>query len=234
MILMEVELIFVSPEFRRAPTVMDRRSMVQISGKNGDSWRDFTGTTTLPSGDQIYLGRQLENHQVTISRIANLLGNTTSAKKHLNKFLFIVAIGSNDYINNYLLPEIYPTSHLYTPIQYATALIDQYSQHLRWGVGVRIDNWVSDRGRLTIQLCVGSTNNAIQQFNSKLMSLVDDLNTNFPDAKFTYKHVQHFIHHWCLPLLCLIVHAVKLWKPCLDNVFPEKLHALLGGFIFSR
>uniref|UniRef100_K4B8E4 Uncharacterized protein n=1 Tax=Solanum lycopersicum TaxID=4081 RepID=K4B8E4_SOLLC len=63
--------------------------------------------------------------------IANLVGNKISAEKHLNKCLFIVGIGSNDYINNYLLPEIYPSSHLYAPSQYATALIDQYSRHLR-------------------------------------------------------------------------------------------------------
>lgn len=82
-------------------------------------------------GYRIYLGRQLENHKVTISRIADLLGNTTSAKNHLNKCLFIVGIGSNDYINNFLMPDIYPTSHLYTPSQYATVLIEQYSQQLK-------------------------------------------------------------------------------------------------------
>ncbi|PHU26019.1 hypothetical protein BC332_04351 [Capsicum chinense] len=148
-------------------------------------------------GDRIYLGRQLENHQATISGIANLLGNTTSAKKHLNKCLFIVGIGSNDYINNYLLPEIYPSSHLYTPIQYATALIDQYSQHLRtlyedgarkvalFGLG-QIGCIPAEMKKHNTRICVGSTNNAIQQFNRKLKSLVDDLNTNFPDAKFTY------------------------------------------------
>ncbi|KAH0696929.1 hypothetical protein KY290_014346 [Solanum tuberosum] len=148
-------------------------------------------------GDRIYLGRQLENHQATIFRIANLVGNTTSAKKHLNKCLFIVGIGSNDYINNYLMPEIYPSSHLYTPTQYATALIDQYSQHLRtlyedgarkvalFGLG-KIGCIPAELQKHNTRSCVSSTNNAIQQFNSKLKSLVDDLNTNFPDAKFTY------------------------------------------------
>ncbi|CAN4105701.1 unnamed protein product [Withania somnifera] len=148
-------------------------------------------------GDRIYMGRQLENHQVTISRMANLLGNTTSAKKHLNKCLFIVGIGSNDYINNYLLPEIYSSSSVYTPSQYATALIDQYSQHLRtlyedgarkvalFGLG-QIGCIPSELKKHKTRRCVGSTNNAIQEFNSKLKSLVDDLNTDFPDAKFTY------------------------------------------------
>uniref|UniRef100_A0A3Q7F2J4 Uncharacterized protein n=1 Tax=Solanum lycopersicum TaxID=4081 RepID=A0A3Q7F2J4_SOLLC len=197
-------------------------------------------------GDRIYLGRQLENHQTTISRIANLVGNTTSAQKHLNKCLFIVGIGSNDYINNYLMPEIYPSSHLYTPTQYATALIDQYSQHLRtlyedgarkvalFGLG-QIGCIPAELQKHDTRRCVSSTNNAIQQFNSKLKSLVGDLNTNFPDAKFTYINMYSIssiigmIH-----LACLLVHAVTFWKRCLkDNVFLEKLHAFLEGFIFS-
>ncbi|KAJ8545380.1 hypothetical protein K7X08_017963 [Anisodus acutangulus] len=148
-------------------------------------------------GDRIYLGRQLENHKVTISRLGNLLGNTTSAKKHLNKCLFIVGIGSNDYINNYLMPEIYPSSKLYTPSAYATALITQYSQHLRtlyedgarkvalFGLG-QIGCIPAELQKHNTRRCVGSTNDAIKLFNSKLKSLVDDLNINFPDAKFTY------------------------------------------------
>ncbi|XP_060200196.1 GDSL esterase/lipase At1g29660-like [Lycium barbarum] len=82
-------------------------------------------------GDRIYLGKQLQNHKVTISRIADLLGNAPSAKKYLNKCLFIVGIGNNDYINNFLLPDIYPTSHLYRPSQYAKILIEQYSHQLK-------------------------------------------------------------------------------------------------------
>ncbi|XP_009757859.1 GDSL esterase/lipase At5g45670-like [Nicotiana sylvestris] len=148
-------------------------------------------------GDRIYLGRQLENHKVTISRVADLLGNTAAAKKHLNKCLFIVGIGSNDYINNYLMPETYPSSHLYTPSQYATALIEQYSQHLRtlyedgarkvalFGLG-RIGCIPDELQKHNTRRCVSSTNDAIQLFNSNLKSLVDNLNTNFPDAKFTY------------------------------------------------
>ncbi|XP_059289908.1 GDSL esterase/lipase At1g29660-like [Lycium ferocissimum] len=80
--------------------------------------RNDSGSHLDIPGDRIHLDRQLKNHKVTISRLANLLGNITSAKNHLNKCLFIVGIGSNDYINNYLIPEIYPSSHLYTPSEY--------------------------------------------------------------------------------------------------------------------
>lgn len=74
---------------------------------------------------------QLKNHQETISRIVNLLGNKDATNAHLNKCLYSVGIGSNDYINNYLMPEKYQSSRLYTPSQYATLLTQQYAQQLK-------------------------------------------------------------------------------------------------------
>ncbi|KAL0395284.1 UNVERIFIED_CONTAM: GDSL esterase/lipase [Sesamum latifolium] len=88
--------------------------------------RDETGEQL---GVRINLNNQLKNHNVTISRIAGLLGNGTS--EHLNKCLYYFVVGSNDYINNYFVPEYYPTSSMYTPEQYATDLVQQYSQHLK-------------------------------------------------------------------------------------------------------
>ncbi|PHT55817.1 hypothetical protein CQW23_04303 [Capsicum baccatum] len=148
-------------------------------------------------GYRIYLGKQLENHKVTISRIADLLGSTTSAKNHMNKCLFIVGIGSNDYINNFLMPEVYPSSNLYSPSQYATILIQQYSQQLKelYEDGARkitlfglpqIGCIPDQLKRHDTLFCVDSTNQAVQLFNNKLKALVDDLNTNLPDAKFIY------------------------------------------------
>ena len=82
-------------------------------------------------GDRISLDRQLLNHQVTVSNIKNLLGNNESlATAYLNKCIYSVAIGSNDYLNNYFLPQFYPTSRIYNQEQYATVLVQQLSQQL--------------------------------------------------------------------------------------------------------
>ena len=82
-------------------------------------------------GDRISLDRQLLNHQVTVSNIKNLLGNNESlATAYLNKCIYSVAIGSNDYLNNYFLPLFYPTSRIYNQKQYATVLVQQLSQQL--------------------------------------------------------------------------------------------------------
>jgi len=82
-------------------------------------------------GFVISLGLQLKNHKVTVSQIASRLGSLNKAREYLNKCLYYVHIGSNDYINNYFLPQLYPTSHIYSPQKYAEALIEELSLNLQ-------------------------------------------------------------------------------------------------------
>ncbi|KAH6818112.1 hypothetical protein C2S51_001715 [Perilla frutescens var. frutescens] len=166
---------------------------------NGVNYASGSAGIRSETGEQlVYLDRQLQNHNMTISRFRRLLGNTTSTKDRLNKCLYYFVAGSNDYINNYYLPEYYPSSTLYTPDQYATVLIDQYSQQLKklYDFGARKIS-VSGLGPLGCipamlsrggngSPCVDSINNAVALFNDKLKILVDDLNNDFTDAKFIY------------------------------------------------
>lgn len=78
-------------------------------------------------GARISMGRQLKNHKIIISRIVDILGKKSLAQKHLNKCLYSVGMGSNDYINNYFVPQYYHTSKKFTTEQYAEVLINQYS-----------------------------------------------------------------------------------------------------------
>ncbi|TMW85137.1 hypothetical protein EJD97_023712 [Solanum chilense] len=148
-------------------------------------------------GNRIYLDLQLQNHHNTILRMVDLVGNRAATNAHLNTCLYIVGIGSNDYINNYLAPTHYSTNSLYTPSQYATLLVQQYGQQLKtlYEDGARkialfglpqIGCIPQELQKHNTRKCVDSTNEAIQLFNEKLKSLVTDLNTNFPQAKFTY------------------------------------------------
>jgi len=82
-------------------------------------------------GDRICMDRQLQNHQITVSNIVKLLGNNESlATAYLNKCIYSVAIGSNDYLNNYFLPQYYNTSSIYNEEQYAAVLAQQLYQQL--------------------------------------------------------------------------------------------------------
>lgn len=85
-------------------------------------------------GERISFNRQLLNHGLTVSRIALLGNGVSAAQRHLSKCLYTVVIGSNDYLLNYFFPQIFPTSKIYTPEQYAAALSQQYSQQLEVGI----------------------------------------------------------------------------------------------------
>lgn len=81
----------------------------------------------FPQGGRISLDMQLHNHCTTVSRIFKLQQNKTFTNGYLHKCIYLVNIGSNDYINNYLQPTYYTTSHIYTTVKYAKVLVRQYS-----------------------------------------------------------------------------------------------------------
>jgi phospholipase/lecithinase/hemolysin len=150
-------------------------------------------------GDCISLGGQLKNHWVTVSRIIKKLGNKYTAMKYLNKCLYSVGMGNNDYINNYFMPKNYNTSHQYTPAQYARVLIRQYSRQIEtlyhdgarkfalFGAGVVgcTPNSIFLYGTKG-KPCVEEINTAVTLFNQQLISLVDNLNRNLTGAKAIY------------------------------------------------
>ncbi|KAK7399742.1 hypothetical protein VNO78_10931 [Psophocarpus tetragonolobus] len=158
--------------------------------------RKETGTHM---GEDISLGVQLENHKVTVTQITQKLGTADQAQQHLNKCLYYVNIGNNDYLNNYFLPEHYPTSREYSVDQYGEALAQEYSTHLRdlHALGARkfaliglgllgcIPQEISTHGK-NGSLCVDEENEAAILFNKKFKPQVDRLNKEFPDANFIF------------------------------------------------
>ncbi|XP_024159215.1 GDSL esterase/lipase At1g29670 isoform X2 [Rosa chinensis] len=165
-------------------------------------------------GARISMDRQLKNHKITISRIADILGKKRAkkhvhkslhsgvkkwlAKKYLSKCLYSVGMGSNDYINNYFLPQYHDTSKKFTTEQYAEALIKQYSQQIKKlhkygarkvvlvGVGLIGCTPTAISAGTNGSACVDRMNLAALQFNQRLVSLVDQLNSNLTNAMFIY------------------------------------------------
>ncbi|KAM6552294.1 hypothetical protein CsatB_002102 [Cannabis sativa] len=151
-------------------------------------------------GDNIGLGKQMKNHKIVVSRIVEKLGDKKLAKEYLNKCLYWVAMGNNDYINNYFMPWIYPYGNLYNPNQYANLLIQKYSDQIMslYNNGARMvalnglgqigctPNSIKTYGASNGSTCVDYMNDAVQLFNQKLVTLVDKFNSDFADAKFIY------------------------------------------------
>ncbi|WRX35031.1 GDSL lipase/esterase - like 10 [Theobroma cacao] len=106
---------------------------------------------------------------------------------------------SNDYINNYFVPEFYNTSRQYTPEQYAAVLVEQYSHQIKvlyghgarkfalYGIGlIGCTPYAISVYGTNGSPCVDKLNTNATLFNERLMPLVKELNTNLTDAKFTY------------------------------------------------
>ncbi|XP_021721589.1 GDSL esterase/lipase At1g29660-like [Chenopodium quinoa] len=146
-------------------------------------------------GERIWLDQQLQNYNVTISMLQSMVKGPIA--NYLNKCLYTVNIGSNDYINNYFLPQQFPSSKLFTKDEYATLLISRYRARLLalydsgarkivvFGLG-QIGCTPAEKARFNSTKCVDEINKAVDLFNTKLVSLVDDFNLKLLEAKFTY------------------------------------------------
>ncbi|XP_042498012.1 GDSL esterase/lipase 7-like [Macadamia integrifolia] len=96
-----------------------------------------TGTAM---GMNLALQEQIKLFQETVNLY--LPGNFKTEDElmeYLSNSIFVVDIGSNDYINNYLLPEQYTSSHLYSPEQFANILLKELKRHLQdlYNLGAR-------------------------------------------------------------------------------------------------
>ncbi|KEH36672.1 putative triacylglycerol lipase [Medicago truncatula] len=153
--------------------------------------------TYSAKGYAISLGLQLRNHRVIVSQIASQLGGIDKAQEYLNKCLYYVHIGSNDYINNYFLPQLYLSSNVYSPEQYAENLIEELSLNLQAlheigarkyvlpGLGLLGCTPSAILTHETYGSCVEEQNDIASIFDFKLKSLVDHFNNKFSaDSKF--------------------------------------------------
>ncbi|KAD3338031.1 hypothetical protein E3N88_33552 [Mikania micrantha] len=150
-------------------------------------------------GGRISLNQQLANHATIILQLADLIGNGNLApvREHLHKCIYTVAMGNNDFINNYFYPQYYKTSSLYTPQEYADILVQQYTQQLLklYEYGAR-KFAISGAGysgcapammaRYETDVCVDEVNGAVVQFNAGLTSALVELESKLSGAKFVY------------------------------------------------
>ncbi|KAK9167814.1 hypothetical protein Scep_003005 [Stephania cephalantha] len=147
----------------------------------------------------------VSNFQSTMSQLRKQMDGKNMSQ-YLAKSIVIMVIGSNDYINNYLIPTLYPTQYYYTPDEYAKFLIDQYSNHILtlYNEGLRkfLLAAIGPLGCIPNQLakglappgnCVSFVNEMVKTFNALLRSLVDWLNSNYQEAIFLYGNTYYII-----------------------------------------
>ncbi|XP_050253047.1 GDSL esterase/lipase At1g71250 [Quercus robur] len=150
-------------------------------------------------GQRYSLSQQVVNFQsITLNQLRTIM-NGTNLSQYLAKSIAILVFGSNDYLNNYLLPSLYSSSYIYSPPDYANLLLNRYTRQILalYSMGLRkfLLTGVGPLGCIPYERasgqaqpgrCVDYVNQILGNFNEGLRSLVTQLNTNHPGAMFLY------------------------------------------------
>ncbi|VFR03548.1 unnamed protein product [Cuscuta campestris] len=150
-------------------------------------------------GDRFTFSQQIENFQRTLKYQLQREMREEELIGYLNKSLVVISIGSNDYVNNYLLPSLYSTSYTYNPTNFADLLVEHFSKQLTvlHGLGLRkfLLGGIGPLGCIPNQLatqaapqgqCVSHVNDMVEHFNFRLSDLVDQLNRDLVPSVFVY------------------------------------------------
>ncbi|KAJ9540654.1 hypothetical protein OSB04_027160 [Centaurea solstitialis] len=150
---------------------------------------------------------QIDYFNITRKQIDKLLG-ASKAKEHVMKrSIFSVSIGSNDFLNNYLLPVLSIGARV---SQSPDGFVDDLISHLRsqltrlYQLDARkfiIGNvgpigcipYQKTINQLNEDECVALPNQLAVQYNSKLKDLVAQLNDNLPGATFVHANVYDLV-----------------------------------------
>ncbi|CAN4098013.1 unnamed protein product [Withania somnifera] len=158
---------------------------------------DITGRNFV---GRIPFNQQITNFESTLNEIRNNIGAADVAEA-LAKSIFFVGMGSNDYLNNYLMPN-YNTKNQYNAQQYADLLAQQYNQQLTrlYNLGARkfVIGGVGLMGCIPSILaqspnsvCSEEVNQLVLPFHNNVRSMLTDLNTNLPGFNFSYIDIRN-------------------------------------------
>ncbi|KAJ4977607.1 hypothetical protein NE237_008387 [Protea cynaroides] len=153
-------------------------------------------------GKNLHLEQQIEFFTETVNQfLPQNFKTKDELLQYLSKSIFVVNIGSNDYLNNYLLSTQYNSSHLYTPEQFASVLLKEFRQHLQelHNLGAR-KFVVFNLGPLgclpaIIKLenikigCATRVNEMVSLYNKGFHSMIQEMRTSFKGSTFVQGNV---------------------------------------------
>ncbi|KAL2335799.1 hypothetical protein Fmac_010245 [Flemingia macrophylla] len=153
---------------------------------------DVTGRNFV---GRIPFDQQLRNFENTLNQISGNIGAVNMAAA-LAQCIFFVGMGSNDYLNNYLMPN-YPTRNQYNGQQYADLLVQTYNQQLTrlYNLGARkfVIAGLGLMGCIPSILaqsmsgsCSEEVNLLVQPFNENVKNMLSNFNSNLPGARFIF------------------------------------------------
>ncbi|KAG9131852.1 hypothetical protein Leryth_016569 [Lithospermum erythrorhizon] len=158
-----------------------------------------SGVKIVGGGDRFTMSQQVINFENSLSQLRTIMSEQ-DLNSYLSRSITVMVLGSNDYINNYLLPSMYPSSSNYNPSDFANLLLNHYARQLvaLYSAGLRkfLVAGIGPLGCIPNQLataqhdpgrCVDNVNQMMGFFNQGLIKLVDYMNNGtHPGAIFAY------------------------------------------------
>ncbi|WOL11974.1 hypothetical protein Cni_G20738 [Canna indica] len=170
------------------------------------------GAGILNGTGKIFVNRlgmdiQVDYFNITRQQLDDLLGKAKAKELLMKRSIFSITIGSNDFLNNYLLPVISATERAReSPDAFIDSLITNlrsqlirlYSLDARKVVVANVGPIGCIPYQKTINKvgedeCVGLPNQLALQYNARLRDLLAELNDNLPGAKFVLANVYDLV-----------------------------------------
>ncbi|KAI3939297.1 hypothetical protein MKW92_043455 [Papaver armeniacum] len=137
-------------------------------------------------GDILSLDEKINYFESTVRNDLPKIFRTPGVLSYyLSRSVFVIAIGTNDYLNNYLQPQFYNRSKTNPPQQFANLLLDTLGQQLTtiYNLGGR-KFVVYGIGALGCLLSQQNVNNLINIFNNGLASKLQQLTSSLKGSTF--------------------------------------------------
>ncbi|KAK9683069.1 hypothetical protein RND81_10G115900 [Saponaria officinalis] len=157
-------------------------------------------------GQRTSLNGQILQFQTTATlKLPELLRGQEEVAQYLAKSVFLINIGGNDYLNNYLMPDRYDSSRVYDGEAFADLLMNTLSTQLSnlYKLGARKMVLVNTGpigcipaflSKSNDNNCVERINNLISMFNSRLNYLSSTLNNTLPGSTFVYQNIYNLFY----------------------------------------
>lgn len=150
---------------------------------------------------------QVDYFNITRKQINDLLGPSQAKDYLMNKSIFSVTIGSNDFLNNYFLPLVSAGTRISdSPDAFVDTMVDHIKIHLTRLYQLDARKFVvanvgpigcipyqKSINQLQENECVDLPNKLAREYNAKLKDLLADLRKNLPGSTIIYANVYDLV-----------------------------------------
>ncbi|CAM8915682.1 unnamed protein product [Rhodiola kirilowii] len=187
------------------PNVTDQQILHGVNyASGGGGIMNATGSIFV---NRLSMDIQIDYFNITRKRIDRIMGASKARDYVMKRSIFSITVGSNDFLNNYLLPVISTGARIsQTPDGFVDDMISHFRAQLtrlytldarKFVIGnvgpIGCIPYQKTINQLDQNQCVDLPNKLALQYNARLKDLVTQLNENLPGATFVHANVYNLV-----------------------------------------